>query len=438
MRLFFSSVFCLIILNLASCIKPIPEKVMPLDNIAEKYVKLTLEIGQYDPDFVDAYYGPEEWKPEEEINVDSSGIPYEELKWKATELHMTLEELDISSFDSLDVQRYRFLVNQLIAIKTKLDMISGEFLPFDVESRALYDAVTPHYEKEYYDDLLKKLSELLPGSGSLNERYEKYSSQFIIPNEKLDTVFQTAIEEARKRTLKHLSLPENESFNIEYVTDKPWSGYNWYKGNSYSLIQINTDFPIYIERAIDLACHEGYPGHHVYNAMLEKILVRDKGWVEFSIYPLFSPQSLIAEGSANFGIEVAFSSEERRRFEKETLFPLAGINPTLVDDYYDMQELRDKLSFAGNEAAKKYLDGKISREEAAKWLVKYNLFTLDRALQRTRFFDKYRSYVINYNYGKYLVKNYVESNGGTEENLEKRWKIFSEILSSPISASMIE
>lgn len=411
---------------------------MPLDNIAEKYVKLTLEIGQYDPDFVDAYYGPEEWKPEEEINVDSSGIPYEELKWKATELHMTLEELDISSFDSLDVQRYRFLVNQLIAIKTKLDMISGEFLPFDVESRALYDAVTPHYEKEYYDDLLKKLSELLPGSGSLNERYEKYSSQFIIPNEKLDTVFQTAIEEARKRTLKHLSLPENESFNIEYVTDKPWSGYNWYKGNSYSLIQINTDFPIYIERAIDLACHEGYPGHHVYNAMLEKILVRDKGWVEFSIYPLFSPQSLIAEGSANFGIEVAFSSEERRRFEKETLFPLAGINPTLVDDYYDMQELRDKLSFAGNEAAKKYLDGKISREEAAKWLVKYNLFTLDRALQRTRFFDKYRSYVINYNYGKYLVKNYVESNGGTEENLEKRWKIFSEILSSPISASMIE
>jgi len=437
MRLFFSSVFCLIVLNLVSCKKPVPEIVIPIDNIAEKYVRLTLEIGQHDSDFVDAYYGPEEWKPKK-INGDSSGIPFEELKWKAIELHNALEELDISSFDSLGIMRYRFLVNQLIAIKTKLDMISGDFLPFDVESRALYDAVSPHYNQEYYDDLLNKFGELVPGKGSLNERYKKYSDQFIIPTEKLDTIFQTAINEARKRTLEHLSLPNNESFNIEYVTDKPWSAYNWYKGDSYSLIQINTDFPIYIERAIDLACHEGYPGHHVYNAMLEQILVKNNGWVEFTIYPLFSPQSLIAEGSANFGIEVAFTSEERRQFEKEILFPLAGIDPMLVDDYYDIQELRGQLNYAGNEAAKKYLDGKISREEAAKWLVKYSLFTYERALQRTRFFDKYRSYVINYNYGKDLVKNYVESNGGNKQNPDKRWKIFTEILSNPISASMLE
>ena len=37
---------------------------------------------------------------------------------------------------------------------------------------------------------------------------------------------------------------------------------------------MNTDLPIYIDRAIDLACHEGYPGHHVYNVLLEKNLVR--------------------------------------------------------------------------------------------------------------------------------------------------------------------
>ena len=93
---------------------------------------------------------------------------------------------------------------------------------------------------------------------------------------------------------------------VEYVTDKSWSGYNWYKGGFHSLIQVNTDLPIFIDRAIDLACHEGYPGHHVYNTLLEKHLVRDRGWIEFSVYPLFSPQSLIAEGTANFGIEVAF------------------------------------------------------------------------------------------------------------------------------------
>ena len=73
------------------------------------------------------------------------------------------------------------------------------------------------------------------------------------------------------------------------------------------------DLPVYIDRAVDLACHEGYPGHHVYNVLLDKHLVRDRGWVEFSVYPLFSPQSLIAEGTANFGIDVAFPGRERRR-----------------------------------------------------------------------------------------------------------------------------
>jgi hypothetical protein len=90
------------------------------------------------------------------------------------------------------------------------------------------------------------------------------------------------------------------------VTGKSWGAYNWYQGSFRSRIQVNTDLPIFIDRALDLACHEGYPGHHVYNVLLEKNLVRDRGWIEFTVYPLFSPQSLIAEGSANLGIEVAF------------------------------------------------------------------------------------------------------------------------------------
>ena len=31
--------------------------------LAERYVRLVLAVGQHDPDFVDAYYGPPEWKP---------------------------------------------------------------------------------------------------------------------------------------------------------------------------------------------------------------------------------------------------------------------------------------------------------------------------------------------------------------------------------------
>ncbi|HSE63446.1 MAG TPA: hypothetical protein VLG15_07510, partial [Thermoanaerobaculia bacterium] len=58
-------------------------------------------------------------------------------------------------------------------------------------------------------------------------------------------------------------------------------------------------------------------------------------------------------------------------------------------------------------------------------------YPADRAAQRVRFFDQYRSYVINYNLGKDLVRQYVESNGGTPDDPRKRWEVFARLLSSP-------
>ena len=89
---------------------------------------------------------------------------------------------------------------------------------------------------------------------------------------------------------------------------------------------------------MDLACHEGYPGHHVYNTLLEKHLVKDRGWMEFTVYPLFSPQSLIAEGTANYGIPVTFPDDERIAFEEKVLFPAAGLDPARVREYYEVAE----------------------------------------------------------------------------------------------------
>ena len=43
----------------------------------------------------------------------------------------------------------------------------------------------------------------------------------------------------------------------------------------------------------------------------------------------------------------------------------------------------------------------------------------------------YRSYVINYNYGKDLVRRYVEAEGGTTSQPDVRWKVFGDLISSP-------
>ena len=80
--------------------------------------------------------------------------------------------------------------------------------------------------------------------------------------------------------------------------------------------------------------------------LLEKHLVRDRGWVEFSVYPLFSSQSLIAEGTANFGIEVAFPGKDRVEFERTVLFPVAGLDAARAAEYYEVQALVDQLSYA--------------------------------------------------------------------------------------------
>jgi hypothetical protein len=153
------------------------------------------------------------------------------------------------------------------------------------------------------------------------------------------------------------------------------------------------------------------------------------------VYALFSPQSLIAEGTANYGINVAFPKQERVTFEQAVLFPLAGMDAGMAELYYNVHDIFLKLSYAGNEAARGYLDGTINRDQALRWLMTYALMSRERAEQRIKFFDQYRSYVINYNLGQDLVKAYIEAEGGTADNPAKRWDAFHRLLSSPMLPS---
>jgi hypothetical protein len=158
--------------------------------------------------------------------------------------------------------------------------------------------------------------------------------------------------------------------------------------------------------------------------------VDGRGWDEFSVYALFSPQSLIAEGTANFGREVAFPSKaERMKFEKEVLFPAAGIDASRADEYYAVQDLMKQLDYAANEAARRLIDGEIGESDAVQWLQQYTLMDPARAQQRVKFIKRYRSYVINYNLGEDMVRHYIEKRAGADP--DKRWSEFGKLLSSP-------
>jgi hypothetical protein len=426
----FLVLICLLLANCSTKLKP-----DSIEVIAEEYVRLVLQVGQYDSAVVDAYFGPEEWKPNEQ---KAAIFPEETLVNSANDLLSKCKTLLDSKSPNLNIRRVEMLQKQLIALRTKVQMIGGKTYSFDEEAALLYDAEPPFYPLSYFDKLLDEMDQLLNGDAVLSSRYTKFMEQFIIPKNMLDSIFSIATAESRAITKQYLDLPTQENFVLEYVNDKVWSGYNYYQGDSQSLIQINTDFPIHIDRAIDLASHEGYPGHHIYMMLLDQNLVNTKGWMEYSVYPLFSPLSFISEGSANYGIDMVFPGEKRLAFERDVLFPIVGISKMKAEKFHKVQELKAKLKYAENEIARRYLNGIIEREEAVGMIETYLLFSPKKAIQRLNFIETNRSYVINYNLGRDQVAKHMKLSGADPELPEKRWQIFKELLSNPYSSSTLK
>ncbi len=393
-----------------------------LDAIARDYVALILEIGEREPGYVDAYYGPAEWQ--DAAKAHPRTLP--QLIQGAASLTERLNAVPARRPDRDVLQRRKYLLAHVSAASARLRMLSGEKMSFADEAEALFGIRPELLPLSTYDPILAEIDALIPGPGSLTDRVTAFKAHYVIPKDRLQPVMDAAIAECRRRTVRHIDLPANERFTLSFVGDKPWSGYNYYLGDAASRIEINADFPIYTERAIDLGCHEGYPGHHVYNALLEKTFVRDRNWVEMSVYPLFSPMSFVAEGSANYGIDLAFPGDEATAFERDVLFPLAGLDPATAEKKAQLGALQRRLARAEYTIADDWLAGRVGRDETIARLSKYTLAEPAKAAQRLRFIDTYRSYIINYGLGRDVVQAWVERQG------PNRWDGMETLLASQI------
>ena len=396
----------------------------PLDAAGFLFVQLALRMGRLDGDYVDAYHGPAILR----ARAEESEVVPEQL---AADIRQARTDLaQYASSPSADPVRAELLDKLLRGMQTRLKVIQGETVSFNTEVTEIYDEQIPTYDLAEYDAVLAEIDAMLPGEGTTADRVDAFRNTLAIPKDKLRPVFDRAITECRTRTQAHFDLPDGEKFRMEFVTDKSWSGYNYYQGGFESLIQINTDFPIIIDRAVDLGCHEGYPGHHVWNLFIERELVGTRGWIEYSVNPLFGPFGPVAEGSANYGIQLAFPGSEKIEFERDVLFPMAGLDPAQAQKLQDLNALTGKLSHATNEIARQYLDGALTAEEAVPLIQKYYLASTEKSAQRLRFIDKYRGYVINYNIGRDRAASWVEAAGNDPAN---RWAAFEEMLTRPMT-----
>ncbi|HUB79738.1 MAG TPA: hypothetical protein VMB03_13120 [Bryobacteraceae bacterium] len=350
-----------------------------------------MALGEHDPDWLDFYDGPPGWVAD--IRRRPPALP--QIKDAAAALIVQLQ----ANPEHLPAARVDFLVKQLKAIEVRVDLLSGIRRGFDEEADAFFGIRVPPFEDaQRLSAVRAEIARLLPGSGPLERRYAAFDEKFLIPPDRLPAVMDRAIEACRARTLRHLPLPAGEKISVEYVSDKPWSAYSYYQGGFRSRIEINTDFPLTVDRALQLACHETYPGHHAYNSLAESRLVIDKRLPEFTVQPAFSPQSFLSESMASVAAEVAFPAPDRLAFERDQLFPPAGLNPKEAEHYLRVEALVDQLEIAQVPIARRYLDGQLDfvRAETAledQALMAHSDVTL-------KYLNEFRTYMLCYTEGR--------------------------------------
>jgi hypothetical protein len=412
----------LAVLSLCACGK---DNTMVLNKLAEDYVRLALAIDRHDPGFVDAYCGPAAWREEA---AAGEPVPLAELAARTDRLRTAL-----AAQDSL-FPRVRFLDAQLRAFATRLRLLRGETLPFAEEVAGLYDHLPRWYPEEALAETHRQLEAVLPGSGPLAPRLRAWEERFVVPAARILPLFEAAAEVCRERTRDFLPLPEAEGVELALVRDRPWGAYNWYLGAGRSRIEINTDLPRRADDVLHYVAHEAYPGHHTELTIKDLVLAHGQGQVEYFVYPLYTPQSLIAEGGADLGVELLFSPAEEEAFYRERLLPQAGMAGEQAALLIGVNRLRGVLEHANGNAALLLFERGAGDAEATAYLERWGLLSAEQAAKKVAFIRAYRGYVFNYRVGYELLRAFIT---GGEASFEARRERYRHLWTSPATPGLL-
>ncbi len=401
---------------LSACAERRPDAIAPaLDLAAESYVRLVLALGERDSDSLDSYHGPPAWQ----VEARARRAALVDIQTAAASLAESLATSPAGG----DELRRMFLVRQLRAVVTRIDILRGRRPPFAEEARALFGVDMPGEAGTDAVSVRAEIDRLLPGRGDLTTRYAVFDRRFLIAPDRLGPVLTRAIEGCRAATRAHVSLPAAERVDVEYVADLPWSAFTRYEGGFRSRIRVNAALPVTIDRALDLACHEAYPGHHTINSLLEARFGGNR--VELLVQPLFSPQSLLHEAASSLAGALAFSEAARVEFERDQLFPLAGVDAADVDRHVRIERLVDRLQGVQAGIARRYLDGALDFPRAAAALERDALMpSADATLM---FLNRYRTYAATYSIGRDAASRYLESRARAGD-ADSRWRAYVELV----------
>jgi hypothetical protein len=382
-------------------------------DVVERYIELGLRLGRHVDGFVDAYYGP----PELSARVDAEPLRAPaELGADAGRLVADLDAGDGAV--EVDAGRRRWIRAQALGLRTSARKLDGAAIGYLDEVESCYGARPALVADDDFAAAHRRLDEVLPADGGapLRERYVAWREAHAVPPEKLEAAIRSLADDLRERTRARFGLPDGERVEWIFETDKPWSGFNYYEGGLRSRVAINVDLPVLSLSLGHLVAHEAYPGHHTEHTRKEVGLVRQRRWLEETIFLVGTPQCTLAEGLADLGVEVVLGRRPEPAVA-EHLRPL-GVR-------YDAEvaaavaEAAESLSWVRSNAAIHLHDGGMPVDDVVAYLERWALLPRNRATKAVSFLTDptWRAYSHCYTEGLRLCREYVDGDAARFERL---------------------
>lgn len=380
----------------------------------------------YGSPFVEAYYGPPVWRSQAEAEPE---LEAPDLVRQAMAL------ADVLSAQGFSSNREIYLGKQVKAMETLCRKLCGETFSLAEEAKYCLDISPTWTSEEQFEQAHTLYETALPGTGRLVERLQAYKAAIAYPLEQtaaLEKYIDLAFAEARERTRSFVKLSEDESIDIQYLSEWEHDAAAYYQGNYRTRIMMNVAATAtHISRLFDhKVCHEGYPGHHTEYALKEQHLYQQQGYTEQAICLTLCPQCVIQEGIATLAHEMIFTEGEAEQWLVDQVY-----RPLQKDiDATVLLQLRQASQMLGGvwDNATFLLDEGRTEEEVAQYFTKYMLVAKDHADQMVAFLKHpiWGPYNLTYTGGQKLMRPWLQN--------PDRIAVFRRFLTEQLTPSQLE
>jgi hypothetical protein len=355
----------------------------------ERYLRLGLQVGRHVDGIVDAYYGP----PALAAAVEAE--PPVDPRMLVADAETLLDELGDG-----------WLRDQVVGVRTYAGGLAGESRSYADEVEGCYGVRPTYTDEAVFTAAHERLEELLPGDGTLAERYQRWENSSLVPADQLERLMAAVIDEARAQTARLLELPDGEGVALEIVCDKSWWASCDYLGELRSRIALNVDLPMTAVQLLILTLHETYPGHHTERCSKEHLLVRGRGLLEETVVLAPTPQTVVTEGIAKLAPSVLLEGDGGAALA--AVLRDAGIELDLAHALA-VERAHEPCDWAEVNAALMLHEEGASEAETHAYLERWALLTPEWADHMIRFITEpaQRTHIVSYSAGRELCRSYV-------------------------------